>query len=80
MSSAVLNTLSTEDDVESQRLLGREDDVQAKKDRRSTILAACGNCICNMLTSNTVNRAVHYFALLFSLILVSIFIYASFSV
>lgn len=80
MSSATLNTLSDRD-LESSPLVVREDEENVKKTRpRPTMLTSCLSCFCSGLASSLTMKVVHYLTILFSLGIVLVFIYASFSV
>jgi hypothetical protein len=78
MSSANLNTLTNDDDLESQRLL--RDDDQSKKSRRIGGISSYFTSFCNSVSTVGTSRAVHYLTTILALAIILFIIYASFSV
>ncbi len=79
MSSANLNTLTNDDDIESQRLIGKDDD-QSKKSRRSLFFSSYATSVCSSLSNISTSRAVYYMTTILSLAIVFSIIYASYTV
>jgi hypothetical protein len=79
MSSANLNTLTNDDDLESQRLVGKDDD-QSKKSRRFSAVSSYASSFCSSLTHMSTSRAVYYMTTILSLAIVLMIIYASYTV
>ena len=78
MSSANLNTLTNDDDLESQRLDGKDDD-QSKKYRRFHVVSSYATSICSSLTNVSTSRAVYYMTTILSLAIVLVILYASYT-
>ena len=80
MSSAALNTLTNDDDIESNSRVSRGDYDQSKKSRRFSALSNYVTQFCACLTTATTSRALHFMTMLISLGIIMIVVYASFTV